>query len=144
MAVIPTLKAGRIRPTISCSASWMVVQAAFLFATCCSSFQVQPHILAAPHSRTAGGVANTNTNANRLCELPGSLPSGVPPSPLRNGAGICAAAGGSSDALGGGGGDGDDGFAADKRYLRKPRGDSLVRDSVGLPVEKVYAPRQSA
>ena len=65
-------------------------------------------------------------------------------SPSRHGIGLGASAEGDSDPLGGGGGEGDDGFAADKRYRRKPRGDSLVRDSVGLPVEKVYAPRQRA
>lgn len=160
MAVTTVLVAARIRPSLARSACWMVVQAALLFASCCCcccccAFQVQPSVFAAapPHtSRTAPGVVpNTNANANRLCDLPRRLPdasartgrtsSGACPSPW---AGLRAAAEGDGDALGGGGGDGDGGFAADKRYRRKPRGDSLIRDSVGLPVEKVYAPRQSA
>lgn len=153
MEVAPTLGAGRIRPSLACSACWMVVQAALLFAGCCCAFQVQRPVFAAPHSRTASGVPNTNMNANRLCELPWRLPgasmrtarpsSWASPCPSRNGAGLTAAVESYGDALGGDG-DGGEGFAADKRYRRKPRGNSLIRDSAGLPVEKIYAPRQSA
>lgn len=39
---------------------------------------------------------------------------------------------------------GEDSFAEDQRYRRKPKGSNLRRDEGGLPTEKVYAPRQSA
>lgn len=159
-AATPTLRAARIRPILSC---WMVpvVQASLFLSCCCCAFQLQPLIFAAPSTRVARTAPNPNTNPNfnvRLCDLPGKLPSyrtvgrplsGASEFPARNGAGLWAAADVDGDGLGGGDGGArgrgeGDGFAADKRYQRKPRGKNLVRDAVGLPVEKVYAPRQSA
>lgn len=117
-------------------AGWMVVvsQALLLLTPTCA-FQLRPPV----------SPPSSNVN-HRGCDLSGR---GTTPSSGSVGcsaaAGALAGGGRATTALGAAGGDdGDESFAEDKRYRRKPKGANLRRDAAGLPAEKVYAPRQSA
>lgn len=137
MAVIRPYGSQRAHATLAGSARWMVVQT--LLIANCWAFQLQPPIVVAPSGGTT--ARDTNTNTNSLCRTEKHTATHACPvrrvvaaTPLPTRAGVVVGAA----EVGG------DGFAEDRRYRRKPRGNSLRRNEAGLAAEKVYAPRPSA
>lgn len=121
----------------SCGAGWVVVvsQALLLLTPTCA-FQLQP-----PISPPSTNVNHSGCDLARRAAAHSSSSNIACPAT----AATVARARRAVTALGAAGADdGDESFAEDKRYRRKPKGANLRRDAAGLPSEKVYAPRQSA
>lgn len=116
----------------SSTSGWVMVAArALLLLTGTSAFQLQPPISAPPGDASPFKINNNH----RGCDLARRT---TPAAATRRTV-ISSAATGPGAGKGG-----EESFAEDKRYRRKPKGANLRRDASGLPSEKVYAPRQSA
>ncbi|CAM9642113.1 unnamed protein product [Scytosiphon promiscuus] len=119
-------------------AGWIMIAArALLLLTGSGAFQLQP-----PISAPSDAVPFKVNNIHKSCDLVRR----TPPTAAATAAAAARAHRTTirSAARGPAGKDGEESFAEDKRYRRKPKGANLRRDASGLPSEKVYAPRQSA
>lgn len=116
----------------SSSAGWIVIAArALLLLTGSGAFQLQP--ISPPGDAAAPFKAYNSHNGCCLARRPTSAVARAHRTVI-----------GSASRAPAAGKDGEESFAEDKRYRRKPKGANLRRDAAGLPSEKVYAPRQSA